>query len=313
MESLDPSVARTFYYSRHWPSSSLMPLGSPRNGSAELARDSNDEAVTPLTSSARNGSSPQSQEGSQTKVSQTRQDSKSDLAENNISGIDSHSTVTDEGPRPPLPPRPGNRDFLQPGGSLQRPTRQSRPSLQSSATTALSLADIHTQSYQDGSRETFASSVESTPSGKSVSKFGSIRRFQGRNSSEADDSASIRSYAPTLEVGGDVESLLGDILGSSQQSPGWKLIGSRVERPDPFDSASYEDDTSITEFESEFDELDSLDSEGKNEGRVIPLSVYSCSTVIKRNCCHFGDLNKNISSFSLPPANLFTIVTETTT
>ena len=240
-----------------------MPLGS-----SDAVRDNDDGAANSLTESqtpsAERETSPRSQEGPQIEIDS---DLNSNLEGNKISGVDFQNTVTDEGPRPPLPPRPGNRGLFLPGGSLQRPIKQSRPNLQSSATTALSLADIHTQSYQDGSRETFAGSVESSPPAKSIGGFGSIRKFKGRNGSEGDDSASVRSYAPTLEVGGDVESLLGDILGSSQQSPGWRLPSSRVERPDPFDTVSYEEDTATTEFASEFDELGGLDSEGKNEGR----------------------------------------------
>lgn len=280
--------------------------------SSEPARDSNDGAVSPpivsQAASIERETSPRSQEGPR-----IEHDLDLNLGRNKVSEVAFQSTVEDEGPRPPLPPRPANKDFLQPGGSLQRPIKQSRPNLQSSATTALSLADIHTQSHQDGLRESSTASVESTPPGKSVGGFGSIRRFKGRNGSEGDDSASVRSYAPTLEVGGDVESLLGDILGSSQQSPGWKLLSSRVESSDPFDTVSYEDDTTTAEFESEFDELDELDSGGKNEGRGQSISLCSCLTFIKRNYCHFGEKNENISSFFLPPESLSIIVTEMTT
>lgn len=183
-----------------------------------------------------------------------------------ISEVNFQSVVTDEGPRPPLPPRPRNIELLQPGNSLQRPKNTSRPTLQSSATTALSLADIHTQSYQDGSRNTSTTSLDSTLSEKTLKGYGSIKKFKEWTRSEGDDSVSIKSYAPTLETGGDAESLLGEVLGESQESPAWKLLSSHLERLDPFELINYEDDTVNADFDKEFDELDQLDKEGNNEG-----------------------------------------------
>lgn len=250
-----------------------MPLGSPQVGSSPLARDSNDEAAAGTNRvsaspppSAESGTSPRRHDSPE-----TGHDVKSKREENKLSEVDFQTTVSDEGPPPPLPPRPGNRDLLLPGGSLQRPVRQSRPSLQSAATTALSLTDIHTQSYQDGSRETFAASTESNSSSKSIGGFGSLRRFKSRNCSEGDDSTSVKTYVPTLGADGDMESLLGEVLGPSQQSPAWKLFRSQAERPDPFDSLSFENDAGFRDFDLEFDEVDELDPEGKNEGMSLPL------------------------------------------
>ena len=188
-----------------------------------------------------------------------------------ISGPSTQSTIIDEGPRPPLPPRPNNLNLLgerpfNPGGSLQTPSKSPRPKLQSTATTALARTDIHTQSYQDGSRDIYATSAESTPSGKTSKGYGSLGRFKGYHRNEGDDSASVRSYAPTLEASGDVESLLGEILGASQESPSWRLMGSPTETFNPFDSIPHEDDEATADFSREFDELDGLDLDGTNEG-----------------------------------------------
>ena len=123
----------------------------------------------------------------------------------------------DEDFRPPLPPRPSNlatdlgllrESRKESRNSMHQHSASLRPKLQSSATTALSRTDIHTQSFQDGSRETFTASAESTPSTKPSQVFGSIRRIKGFSSSEGGDTASVRSYAPTLEAGGDNESLV---------------------------------------------------------------------------------------------------------
>ena len=174
--------------------------------------------------------------------------------------------------RPPLPSRPTNVNLLQegsysPASSLQRLSKSSRPGLQSTATTALSRTDIHTQSYQDGSRETFAALAQTTPPSKAAAAFGSIRRIKGVGDSEGGDSASVRSYAPTLETGGDVESLLGEVLGASQESPAWKLHSTQNETLDQFNSVSYEDDELDVDFYREFDEISAVAADGENEGK----------------------------------------------
>ena len=183
--------------------------------------------------------------------------------------------------RPPLPPRSTNVKLLRegsynPASSLQKSSEASRPHLQSTATTALSRTDIHTQSYQDGSRETFAASAQTTHPSKMTAAFGSIRRIKGLNDSEGGDSASVRSYAPTLETGGDVESLLGEVLGVSQESPAWRLRSTQNEAPDPFDFAIYEDDEATVNFYREFDEISEVAADGGNEGKsgLVPTFEY---------------------------------------
>ena len=197
----------------------------------------------------------------------------------------SQSTLTDEGPRPPLPPRPVNHSLLgeslnTPGDSSQRLKSLSRPKLQATATTSLSLTDIHTQSYPDGSRET----SESTSSWRSPKDFGSIGRFKSRYGSEEDESVSVRSYAPTLEAGGDVESLLGEVLGASSASPAWGLLSTQAERLDPFDFINYDDGELTADFNQEFDELGEIDSEGNNEGsRLSYLWILGIDKVRRRS------------------------------
>lgn len=195
-----------------------------------------------------------------------------------ISPAGSQNTESEQEYRPPLPPRPTNVNLLRegsysPGSSLQRSRKTSRPHLQSTATTALSRTDIHTQSYQDGSRETFAASAQTTPPTKSIAAFGSIRRIKGLSDSEGGDSASVRSYAPTLETGGDVESLLGEVLGASQESPAWRLHSTQNEAPDTFDSITCEDDEATVDFYREFDEIGAIAADGENEGKFVHLII----------------------------------------
>lgn len=187
------------------------------------------------------------------------------------------SPSTKEERRPELPPRPTNLSLLQkgknsPGESLKVPKRPTRPDLQSTATTAISRTDIHTQSYQDGSRETTASGAQTTTPSRYLSGFSTIKRFRGFGSSEG-DSASVKSYAPTLEAGGDVESLLGEVLGSSNESPGCKMLNAQIEAQDPFESVSYDYDGVSADFYREFDAIGEVDPGGGNEGtnRMILL------------------------------------------
>lgn len=194
------------------------------------------------------------------------------LESSQTSQRDIQSPTTAEEPRPPLPPRPGQLGLLREGSystgnTLQKPKKSSRPSLLSTATTALSRTDIHTHSYQDGTRETFAASPRASPSLKPVPAFESIRRFKGLGDSEGGDSASLKSYAPTLETGGEVESLLGDVLGSSQESSARKLLSTQNEAPDPFEAVLYEDDEVTADFYREFDEISAIDADGTNEGK----------------------------------------------
>lgn len=239
-------------------------MGSLQDGDLAVPEVINDESVNPPHRVKT--SSPPSTEGSSSPQShgsrRTEKDLDLGLDENTISRVDFQSTVTDEAPPPQLPTRPGNLHLLHPGSSLRR---QSRPNLQSSATTGLSLTDIHTQIHLDGSCKKVAVPTESYSSPKSISGFGSIRRYDWRSGSENEDSASVQSYVPTLEAGGDVESLLGEVLGPSQNSPAWKPLSSQVEKPDPFDSVSIEDGT-IADFDLEFEEIGGLDSEGNNAG-----------------------------------------------
>ncbi|KAA6413007.1 MAG: vacuolar fusion mon1 [Lasallia pustulata] len=196
--------------------------------------------------------------------------------EHGIAVSDFQNTAHEEEWRPPLPPRPSNLQLLAeqtftPPGSLQRPKKSTRPSLISKATTAISRTDIHSQSYQDGSRETYATSTDTTPSKGSPRNYGSLRRFKAHNGSEGDDSGSVRSYVPTLEATGDVESLLGEVLSAGQESPAWKLQSGQQELDNPYDSIGFEDDGITAEFRHEFDDIGELDLTGNNEEELLNL------------------------------------------
>ena len=185
---------------------------------------------------------------------------------NALPRVEVQDIVVDEGPPPPLPPRPNSRErshhILYNPESSSKPRNPSRPQLQSSATTALSLTDIHIQTFQDGSRETFDAQAEPTASGRLLKGFDSIRRLKGHSANEA-DCVSVRSYAPTLEAGGDMESLLGEVLATSPGTRARTPLGTHAE---VFGTLDYEDDENISHFEDEFDELEELSVDADNEG-----------------------------------------------
>jgi hypothetical protein len=166
---------------------------------------------------------------------------------------------------PPLPPRPTNHDLLDDRpttadmGSLRLPKRTSRPQLQSHATTALSLTDIQMQSRGDNA------SVQSSPTSREPSQKRSISRFgRFKNNSETDDSASIQSYAPTLDVPYDNVSMLGD-----EPSPAWKALNSQMSTVDPLQLDEAFEDPLSERITFEFDDLDAREANGSNDSVLL--------------------------------------------
>ncbi|KAF2815057.1 DUF254-domain-containing protein [Mytilinidion resinicola] len=164
-----------------------------------------------------------------------------------------------EGTPPPLPPRPKNLQLLDGRPRTSGSLKVSRPSLQSKATTQLSFAD--TKSYSDESRDTISPNAGTQ---KSFTNLG-----KDRIGSDADDSLSIKSFAPTLDIGLDAESLLGEVLGD-QEKDVIKVLGK------PFDGMSGHSDILFSEdpqfakaFEHEFDEIDDMAADGSNEEAIV--------------------------------------------
>ena len=180
------------------------------------------------------------------------------------------AAVADEGAKPPLPPRPrkvslSGKDNNLSKGISQRPRGPPRPQMRTNPTTELSLTDVHMRLYGDGPRISYKDSATSTDSGKSFQFDGSEGNLRSYPIDEADDSASTKSYVPTVE-GVDAESLLGDMVGSNQLSPAWQLLNSHVEIANPFDSMPYDDVEPTADFSRDFDDLGGLTTNGQNEG-----------------------------------------------
>ena len=156
---------------------------------------------------------------------------------------------------PPLPPRPNalpttpGRKPRSPMGSLRVP-KASRPK----PTTALSLTDVQMQSHHGDDTLTSARSRQTTSPEHALGS--------SRAGSDAEDSASVVSFAPTLGVAAEIQSMLGEAL-LVKPIPQSDATTGREEPLFPID-IDLEDI-----FEHEFDELDDITSDGLNEEAVI--------------------------------------------
>lgn len=168
---------------------------------------------------------------------------------------------------PPLPPR---LPSLQKSDSFIGLRNPNRPQLLPKATTALSLKDVHTQSRGYARHDIISSAGAGTASSN-------VGLHVSRGGSEIDDNASVKSYAPTLEANGDLESLLGEVM-ADEQSPAWRVMNDRAEIKDPFEDLIPEDVEFETALHHEFDNLGEVASDGSNEGSIVtsPSATVSC-------------------------------------
>lgn len=189
-------------------------------------------------------------------------------------------SISPEGLRPPLPPRPSNLNLLNEGptssGSLQGAKYSTRPSLQGKATTALSYSE-----FPDGLRESYASTASRAVSGQSTTGKGIVSQPTSQNPSETGDSTSIKSYIPNADAGGEVESLFGDVLGTAQDNLAWDDQGKEGAELDVSafggDNGGEEvEEEAKLDFSREFDEIGELDADGKNEGAFTRVWNIRC-------------------------------------
>ncbi|OJJ50163.1 hypothetical protein ASPZODRAFT_13253 [Penicilliopsis zonata CBS 506.65] len=169
-------------------------------------------------------------------------------------------SVSPEGPRPPLPPRPDSLNLLADESASARAAGSAVPeNLQGKATTAVSLTEISSQPNTDGVREVSAGAgLRSLP--ESLRVKASLSQPSSSRVSEAGDSASIRSFAPGSEAG-QVEDLFGDFSGTeagSQRSDAASLLEFPGLRDD-----------SVDQFLREFDPVGELNEDGSNEDIIL--------------------------------------------
>ncbi|CAI9625972.1 unnamed protein product [Alternaria burnsii] len=172
------------------------------------------------------------------------------------------SLASKEEAPPPLPPRPGLGLLSRP--STSHSTAPGRPQLLSKATTQLSVA--RTQAFATDAKDESPTSSGPKPRDVVGANLGS------HNLSDADDSASIRSYAPTIEAAGYQESILGEVMGQVEKSEQEKSLLRTLRHkfvdaeaqgmfpPDPHFEAA---------FHREFDDVDDMAMDGSNEEAVM--------------------------------------------
>lgn len=160
-------------------------------------------------------------------------------------------SLSSEGVRPPLPPRPNTLNLLN-------DETASRASLQAEATTAVYRAEIGTQTPDTGSSHSTLA-LRGLPRGlKARASLGQLASPKG---SEAGDSASIRSSIQNGDVG-DVEALFQDFVTAAPA--GHTDAASLLHFPE-FPADDVDDDGFMIEFEP----IGELNEEAGNEGRVF--------------------------------------------
>ncbi|KAG9192378.1 hypothetical protein G6011_11112 [Alternaria panax] len=238
-----------------------------------MAETGNAEPQTPISEGPGSPTTPtQKSSNSNASVRSTRGESveQHDFANPTLSIIRSFSRSTSTGSLaskeeipPPLPPRPALGLLSRP--STSHSTASGRPQLLSKATTQLSVAT--TQAFAtDAKDEPPTSSSGPKPRDVLGANLASL------TISDADDSASIRSYAPTIDAAGYQESLLGEVMGQAEKTEqeksllrtlGHRFVDAEAQSmfpPDPaFDAA----------FHREFDNVDDMAMDGSNQEAVM--------------------------------------------
>ena len=142
-----------------------------------------------------------------------------------------------------------------------------RPHLVSKATTQLSFAD--SSNHQNESRAPSPSRAS-----KARAYFG-LNLGSSKNTSDADDSASIRSVIPPSEVGLDVESILGEGMGDHEKP----LLVSMGHHAEDAESMFAPDPDFEQSFATEFDDIEEMAQDGSNEGqRRASLNIDVCAS-----------------------------------
>ncbi|KAF4344762.1 vacuolar fusion MON1 [Fusarium beomiforme] len=159
-------------------------------------------------------------------------------------------SAADEDYRPPLPPRPST-------------SATDTTSLQAQATTAITPVEIQTLSFPDGSRGTFPTpGPDLLPSPAESGHVSPNQESSG--SGEADETASIMSFAPTMRPAGDIASLLAAEL--HKKSPAWKMLRTQSATVLPFEKGRIGANDRFAEFHHEFDSLpDDYDEDAESD------------------------------------------------
>lgn len=157
-----------------------------------------------------------------------------------------------EGLRPPLPPRPNTLNLLNDESA-------SRATLQSEATTAVSREEIDTQK-PDGIDNAYSTLAVRNLSRGPKAKASLSQIARSRATSDAGDSASIRSSIPNGDVG-DMDMLFKDFITSAPDAQsGAASLLHFAEFPG--------DDVDDAQFLTEFEPVGEIDENVGNEGAI---------------------------------------------
>ena len=157
--------------------------------------------------------------------------------------------------RPPLPPRPSTNASID------------AKSLQAQATTAVTPVEIQTLSFPDGSRGTFPTPGPDSVPADIESGHASPNQNTGSVLGEADEAASVMSFAPTMRPAGDIASLLAGEL--HKRSPAWNLLRSQSASVLPFEKMRGGQEDRLADFGQEFDALPDEDNDDyKDDDRL---------------------------------------------
>ncbi|EAS35704.2 vacuolar fusion protein MON1 [Coccidioides immitis RS] len=157
---------------------------------------------------------------------------------------------------PPLPSRPTTRSAT--GRSKAAPDtvlsirHASKNVLQSKPTTAVSLQDINSQTFQEGSNDIYSLLGARSGNEEAIKSKCSLSRPGSGKESDAADSASIKSVIPGEGTPVEVGSIFGDFTGAGQPQPLWDTKRKQVNIFDRSEPGLEDDDLSL-DFESEFD------------------------------------------------------------
>lgn len=162
-----------------------------------------------------------------------------------------------------LPP-----DLSRPSHSLLRnQTVCFQNNLQSLSTTAVSSVNIQILAFPDGSRGTFSTAPTSPSSSiQGVSNAWNTSKNRHKFTNEGDDGFSLTSQPSSFRPDGDLMSLLDERL--KHQSPEWTLLGTQRSNVHPFETVEVLN-SSLQNFDKEFDEIDTINIEKGNEEEVI--------------------------------------------
>ncbi|WEW58022.1 Vacuolar fusion protein mon1 [Emydomyces testavorans] len=183
-----------------------------------------------------------------------------------------HEKTDQKDPRPSLPPRPNTRTAAARAGGAPDPVlaarHASKQHLQSRPTTALSLADINTQTFQDGSRDVYASlKGKSSYEEFGKAKPSGIRPGSGKGSETADSTSGISSV-PGGETPVEVGSIFGDFAVTAQLLSAWDPKKRQANIFDHYHNPELQEDDLGLDFESEFDHVEDF-STGNDSDKII--------------------------------------------